>query len=55
MLEEEKEKIKHAMNVCEEAMTMKKKLEISVKKKEVQLKERDRDLSLKRAKLRKQM
>ena len=33
------------MNVCEEAFTMKKKLETSIKKKEVQDKEREREES----------
>eukprot|EP00347_Sterkiella_histriomuscorum_P011849 403370872 len=55
LLEEEKDKIKIAMSVCEEALMIKKRLEQSIKKKEVSEKERDRDLSNKKAKLKKQM
>lgn len=51
MLEDEREKIKLAMRVCEEAMLIKKKLENNIKKKEVVEKERERELSNKRAKL----
>mgnify|MGYP001807280333 CR=1 FL=1 len=51
MQEEEREKIKIAVQMVEDTMIMKKKLEISIKKAEVSEKERERDLSNKRTKL----
>ena len=55
MQEEEREKIKIAVQMVEDTMIMKKKLEISIKKAEVSEKERERDLSNKRTKLKRQM
>lgn len=55
LIDEEKDKIKMAMSVCEEALVIKKRLEYNIRRAEVSEKERDRDLSSKRAKLKKQM
>lgn len=55
MLEEERDKIKIAVQMVEDTMAMKKRLETSLKKAEVCEKERDRDLSNKRGKLKRQM
>ena len=53
MLEEERDRLKEAVNMVEETMITKRKLENSIKKADVADKEKERDLSSKRAKLKK--
>ncbi|CDW89268.1 UNKNOWN [Stylonychia lemnae] len=55
LIDEENEKIKIAMSVCEESMMVKKRLEQQLRRAHVSEKEKERDLSQKRARLQKQI
>ena len=55
LLEEEREAVRAVTAQCELAMAQRKKLEVEAKRREVLERERERELSSKRAKLKKQM